>query len=146
MSKTNPLCFCLQARSINAKARVRLAYEDVFSLEVIGPVMPHSLHSLTMLLKAAQRGAFSAVLYTHEPTAVFNTSLDNASTAPNKVSKLEEAIFPVRNSIYITNQRVLSDTRLFLNTWGYAPLLVITPGSPCGLFFPQKWHRQKTSF
>ncbi|EOB05537.1 Protein downstream neighbor of son-like protein, partial [Anas platyrhynchos] len=74
----------LKARSINAKARVRLAYEDVFSLEVIGPVMPHSLHSLTMLLKAAQRGAFSAVLYTHEPTAVFNTSLDNASTAPNK--------------------------------------------------------------
>uniref|UniRef100_A0A8B9QUX2 Downstream neighbor of SON n=1 Tax=Anas platyrhynchos TaxID=8839 RepID=A0A8B9QUX2_ANAPL len=67
----------LKARSINAKARVRLAYEDVFSLEVIGPVMPHSLHSLTMLLKAAQRGAFSAVLYTHEPTAVFNTSLDN---------------------------------------------------------------------
>uniref|UniRef100_A0A8C3BLS3 DNA replication fork stabilization factor DONSON n=1 Tax=Cairina moschata TaxID=8855 RepID=A0A8C3BLS3_CAIMO len=63
----------LKARSINAKARVRLAYEDVFSLEVIGPVMPHSLHSLTMLLKAAQRGAFSAVLYTHEPTAVFSS-------------------------------------------------------------------------
>uniref|UniRef100_A0A8B9I9E6 DNA replication fork stabilization factor DONSON n=1 Tax=Anser brachyrhynchus TaxID=132585 RepID=A0A8B9I9E6_9AVES len=74
----------LKARSINAKARVHLAYEDVFSLEIIGPVMPHSLHSLTMLLKAAQRGAFSAVLYTHEPTAVFNTSLDNASTALNK--------------------------------------------------------------
>lgn len=76
--------------------------------------MPHSLHSLTMLLKAAQRGAFSAVLYTHEPTAVFNTSLENASTAPNKVSKLEEAIFPVRNSVFITNQRVPSDTRLGL--------------------------------
>ncbi|KAF1423865.1 Protein downstream neighbor of Son, partial [Spheniscus magellanicus] len=74
----------LKARSINAKARVHLAYEDIFSLEIVGPVMPHSLHSLTTLLKSAQRGAFSAVLYTHEPTAVFNTNLDNASPALNK--------------------------------------------------------------
>uniref|UniRef100_A0A8D0FEN7 DNA replication fork stabilization factor DONSON n=1 Tax=Strix occidentalis caurina TaxID=311401 RepID=A0A8D0FEN7_STROC len=66
----------LKARSLNAKARVQLAYEDIFSLEIVGPILPHSLHSLTMLLKAAQRGAFSAVLYTHEPTAVFNTHLD----------------------------------------------------------------------
>uniref|UniRef100_A0A8B9GA58 Downstream neighbor of SON n=1 Tax=Amazona collaria TaxID=241587 RepID=A0A8B9GA58_9PSIT len=65
----------LKARSINAKARVRLAYENIFSLEIVGPVMPHSLHALTMLLKAAQRGAFSGVFYTHEPTAVFNTDL-----------------------------------------------------------------------
>ncbi|NXT35211.1 DONS protein, partial [Pelecanoides urinatrix] len=71
----------LKARSINAKARVRLAYEDIFSLEIVGPVMPHSLHSLTTLLKSAQRGAFSAILYTHEPTAVFNADLDNASPA-----------------------------------------------------------------
>nr|XP_009931688.1 PREDICTED: protein downstream neighbor of Son [Opisthocomus hoazin] len=71
----------LKARSINAKARVDLAYEDVFSLEIVGPVLPHSLHSLTMLLKAAQRGAFSAALYTHEPTAVFNAQLDQASPA-----------------------------------------------------------------
>ncbi|NXL49296.1 DONS protein, partial [Podilymbus podiceps] len=74
----------LKARSINAKARVHLTYEDIFSLEIAGPVLPHSLHSLTMLLKAAQRGAFSAALYTHEPTAVFNTNLDNASPALNK--------------------------------------------------------------
>ncbi|XP_074001183.1 protein downstream neighbor of Son [Numenius arquata] len=74
----------LKARSINAKARVHLAYEDIFSLEVVGPVMPHSLHALTMLLQAAQRGAFSAVLYTHEPTAVFNTDLNAARPALNK--------------------------------------------------------------
>ncbi|NXO58583.1 DONS protein, partial [Aramus guarauna] len=74
----------LKARSINAKARVHLAYEDIFSLEIVGPVMPHSLHSLTMLLRVAQRGAFSAALYTHEPTAVFNTNLDNTSPAFNK--------------------------------------------------------------
>ncbi|NXT56079.1 DONS protein, partial [Pluvianellus socialis] len=74
----------LKARSINAKARVHSAYEDIFSLEIVGPVLPHSLHSLTTLLKAAQRGAFSAVLYTHEPTAVFNAGLDKASPALNK--------------------------------------------------------------
>ncbi|KFP03059.1 Protein downstream neighbor of Son, partial [Calypte anna] len=74
----------LKARSINAKARVHLAYENIFSLEIVGPVLPHSLHSLTMLLKSAQRGAFSAVLYTHEPTAVFNTNLNNANPALNK--------------------------------------------------------------
>ncbi|NXT01603.1 DONS protein, partial [Jacana jacana] len=74
----------LKARSINARARVHLAYEDVFSLEIVGPVMPHSLHTLTALLKAAQRGAFSAVLYTHEPTAVFNTDLDAANPALSK--------------------------------------------------------------
>ncbi|XP_026702382.1 protein downstream neighbor of Son [Athene cunicularia] len=74
----------LKARSLNAKARVHLAYEDIFSLEIVGPILPHSLHSLTMLLKAAQGGAFSAILYTHEPTAVFNTNLDAASPASNK--------------------------------------------------------------
>ncbi|NWI24941.1 DONS protein, partial [Sula dactylatra] len=80
----------LKARSINAKARVHLAYKDIFSLEIVGPVMPHSLHSLTTLLKSAQRGAFSAVLYTHEPTAVFNANLDNASPALNKESACKD--------------------------------------------------------
>uniref|UniRef100_A0A674JRN2 Downstream neighbor of SON n=1 Tax=Terrapene triunguis TaxID=2587831 RepID=A0A674JRN2_9SAUR len=62
----------LKARSINVKTPVHSRYNDIFSLEVTGPVMPHCLHTLTMLLKSAQRGAFSAVLYTHEPTALFN--------------------------------------------------------------------------
>ncbi|KFO85076.1 Protein downstream neighbor of Son, partial [Buceros rhinoceros silvestris] len=74
----------LKARSINAKARGQLAYEDIFSLEVAGPILPHSLHSLTTLLRSAQGGAFSAVLYTHEPTAVFNSQLGNASPALSK--------------------------------------------------------------
>ncbi|KAM6293359.1 protein downstream neighbor of Son [Porphyrio hochstetteri] len=74
----------LKARSISAKARVHMAYKDISSLEIVGPVMPHSLHSLTVLLQAAQRGAFSAVLYTHEPTAVFNAHLDGASPAFNE--------------------------------------------------------------
>ncbi|OXB72531.1 UNVERIFIED_CONTAM: hypothetical protein H355_003889 [Colinus virginianus] len=82
----------LKARSMNAKARVRLAYEDIFSLEIVGPVLPHSLHSLTVLLRAAQCGAFSAVLYTHEPTAVFNTNLGNASTASEKGAVSEDLL------------------------------------------------------
>lgn len=30
--------------------------------------------------------------------------------------------------------------------WGYASLLVVAPGSPCSLFFPQKWHHQNPRF
>ncbi|EMP32268.1 Protein downstream neighbor of son like protein [Chelonia mydas] len=66
----------LKARSINVKTPVHSCYNDIFSLEITGPVMPHCLHTLTMLLKSAQKGAFSAVLYTHEPTAVFNTNIE----------------------------------------------------------------------
>ncbi|NP_001088556.1 protein downstream neighbor of son homolog [Xenopus laevis] len=65
----------LKARSVNVKTRVNSGYKDQFSLEITGPIMPHSLHSLTMLLQSAQRGSFSAGLYTHEPTAVFNTPI-----------------------------------------------------------------------
>ncbi|RXM92995.1 Protein downstream neighbor of son-like [Acipenser ruthenus] len=63
----------LKARSSNVKMQVQTGYRDQFSLEITGPVMPHSLHNLTLLLKSAQQGAFSTGLYTHEPTAVFNT-------------------------------------------------------------------------
>lgn len=54
------------------KTQALSGYKDQFSLEITGPVMPHSLHSVTMLLKSSQSGSFSAGLYTHEPTAVFN--------------------------------------------------------------------------
>lgn len=138
------MCSCLQARSINAKARVQLAYEDIFSLEVVGPILPHSLHSLTMLLSCAQGGAFSAVLYTHEPTAVFNSHLGNASTALSKVRKPAETVFPVRNSIFITNHRILSDKKLSLNTWVYTQSLVITTWQ--SLSFPQKCNHGRCSF
>ncbi|XP_042314319.1 protein downstream neighbor of Son [Sceloporus undulatus] len=67
----------LKARSINIKAQVRSHYKDAFSLEIVGPIMPHSLHSLSMLLQSAQNGSFSAVCYTHEPTAVFNVDISN---------------------------------------------------------------------
>ncbi|OWK53026.1 Protein downstream neighbor of son [Lonchura striata] len=47
-------------------------FEDVFSLEVLGPVLPHALHALTLVLGPAQRGAFRALLSAHEPSAAFN--------------------------------------------------------------------------
>lgn len=62
----------LKARSINVKAQGLSEYKDQFSLEITGPIMPHCLHSMTTLLKSSQSGSFSAGLYTHEPTVVFN--------------------------------------------------------------------------
>ncbi|XP_053560523.1 protein downstream neighbor of Son [Bombina bombina] len=70
----------LKARSVNVKAQVHSTYKDQFSLEITGPIMPHSLHLLTILLKAAQSGSFSAGLYTHEPTAVFNTAINQEAS------------------------------------------------------------------
>ncbi|XP_055277045.1 protein downstream neighbor of Son [Moschus berezovskii] len=65
----------LKARSVNVKTQALSGYRDQFSLEITGPVMPHSLHSVTMLLQSSQNGSFSAGLYAHEPTAVFNICL-----------------------------------------------------------------------
>ncbi|NWW28403.1 DONS protein, partial [Falcunculus frontatus] len=62
----------LKARSVSGRARVQGGFEDVFSLEVLGPVLPHALHALTLLLGPAQRGAFRALLSPHEPSAAFN--------------------------------------------------------------------------
>ncbi|XP_006862608.1 PREDICTED: protein downstream neighbor of Son [Chrysochloris asiatica] len=62
----------LKARSVNVKTQTLSGYRDQFSLEISGPVMPHSLHCMIMLLQSSQDGSFSAGLYTHEPTAVFN--------------------------------------------------------------------------
>ncbi|KAM4862829.1 protein downstream neighbor of Son [Urocitellus parryii] len=65
----------LKARSINVKTQALSGYKDQFSMEITGPIMPHALHSMTMLLKSSQSGSFSAGLYPHEPTAVFNIHL-----------------------------------------------------------------------
>ncbi|XP_068165670.1 protein downstream neighbor of son homolog isoform X2 [Antennarius striatus] len=63
----------LKAHSVNVKSRVGCAYQNISSLEVTGPVLPSALHAITTLLKTAQKGNFSATLYTHTPTAVMNT-------------------------------------------------------------------------
>ncbi|XP_074156818.1 protein downstream neighbor of Son isoform X5 [Sminthopsis crassicaudata] len=73
----------LKARTVNVKTPIYSGYKDQFSLEITGPIMPHSLHSLTMLLKSAQKGSFSAGLYTHEPTSIFNTCTQMGKL-PNK--------------------------------------------------------------
>ncbi|XP_069492338.1 protein downstream neighbor of Son isoform X2 [Ambystoma mexicanum] len=70
----------LKARSVNVRTQVNSGYKDQFSLEITGPIMPHTLHSFTMLLKSAQKGAFSAGAYTHEPTAVFNICAKSEDT------------------------------------------------------------------
>ncbi|XP_067260662.1 protein downstream neighbor of son homolog isoform X1 [Chanodichthys erythropterus] len=72
----------LKARTVNVKTQVRTGYQDVCSLEVTGPIMPHTLHALTQLLRPAQRGEFSVGLYTHEPTAVLNVPISQSSEPP----------------------------------------------------------------
>ncbi|KAL7845910.1 hypothetical protein AOLI_G00241020 [Acnodon oligacanthus] len=69
----------LKARSVNVKTQVRTGYQDVCSLEVTGPIMPHALHALTQLLKPAQKGGFSVSLYTHEPSVVLNVPVTKLS-------------------------------------------------------------------
>lgn len=63
----------LKARSGNVKSQVGSTYQNISSLEVTGPILPSTLHTITMLLRPAQKGNFSATLYTHAPTAVMNT-------------------------------------------------------------------------
>lgn len=75
----------VQARSINVKTQVRTGYQDMCSLEVTGPVMPHALHTLTQLLKPAQKGGFSMALYTHEPSAVLNVPVTRQSEPDQQV-------------------------------------------------------------
>lgn len=75
----------IQARSVKVKTQVRTGYQDVCSLEVTGPIMPHALHTLTQLLKPAQRGGFSVALYTHEPSAVLNVPVSKPSESDTQV-------------------------------------------------------------
>ncbi|KAM4560161.1 protein downstream neighbor of son homolog [Odontesthes bonariensis] len=62
----------LKGRSVNVKSQVGSTYQNISSLEITGPVLPSSLHAITTLLRPAQKGNFSAALYTHAPTAVMN--------------------------------------------------------------------------
>ncbi|XP_004645390.1 protein downstream neighbor of Son [Octodon degus] len=77
----------LKARSINVKTQALAGYQDQFSLEITGPIMPHALHSITRLLKLSQSGSFSAGLYPHEPTAVFNICLSLDKVVDKEVNK-----------------------------------------------------------
>ncbi|XP_041066954.1 protein downstream neighbor of son homolog [Carcharodon carcharias] len=65
----------LKARSINVRTQNHSGMMESHSLEITGPIMPHSLHSLTLMLKSAQKGRFTASFLTHEPTSVFNVAL-----------------------------------------------------------------------
>ncbi|XP_035005636.1 protein downstream neighbor of son homolog [Hippoglossus stenolepis] len=62
----------LKARSVNVKCQVGSTFQNISSLEITGPILPSSLHTITNLLRPSQKGNFSATLYTHAPTAVMN--------------------------------------------------------------------------
>ncbi|XP_049608955.1 protein downstream neighbor of son homolog isoform X2 [Syngnathus scovelli] len=62
----------LKARCVNVKSQVGTAYQNISSMEITGPILPSSLHAITTLLRPAQKGNFSATLYTHAPTAILN--------------------------------------------------------------------------
>lgn len=81
----------LKARSVNVKTQAFSGYKDQFSLEITGPVMPHSLHSVAMLLRSSQNGSFCAGLYPHEPTAVFNICLPMSKKLDKEVIHKELA-------------------------------------------------------
>ncbi|XP_060754611.1 protein downstream neighbor of son homolog isoform X2 [Neoarius graeffei] len=80
----------LKARSVNVKTQVRTGYQDVFSLEVTGPIMPHALHTLTQLLRPAQKGSFSMALYTHEPSAVLNVPVTTKPSESDRQTNVLE--------------------------------------------------------
>lgn len=82
---------------MTVKTQVQNGYQDMFSLEVSGPVMPHTLHGLSQLLRIAQRGRFSVGLYTHESTAVLNTSLGSPrmDTQQVKVQRMSHKVLAI---------------------------------------------------
>ena len=47
--------------------------QEVSSLEVTGPIMPHNIHDLCALLSTTQDGAFHMALSNHDATAPFTT-------------------------------------------------------------------------
>ncbi|XP_012997467.1 protein downstream neighbor of Son isoform X2 [Cavia porcellus] len=81
----------LKARSVNVKTQASTGYQDQFSLEITGPIMPHTLHYLTSLLRSSQSGSFSAGLYPHEPTTVFNICLSVDKVPTKEVANKELA-------------------------------------------------------
>ncbi|XP_069377248.1 protein downstream neighbor of son homolog [Paralichthys olivaceus] len=78
----------LKARSVNVKSQVGSTFQNISSLEITGPILPSSLHTITTLLRPAQKGNYSATLYTHAPTAVMNisTTKQHSANCPVDVS------------------------------------------------------------
>ncbi|XP_028255095.1 protein downstream neighbor of son homolog [Parambassis ranga] len=75
----------LKARSVNVKSQVGSTYKNISSLEITGPILPSSFHTITNLLRPAQKGNFSASLYTHTPTAVMNIHANKQQVAGGSV-------------------------------------------------------------
>ncbi|XP_072178624.1 protein downstream neighbor of Son-like [Diadema setosum] len=73
-----------------------LALQEVSTLEVTGPIMPHNIHDLCTLLRTTQEGAFHVAFSNHEATAAFTASsnvlsgdsLDAESKSADTLQKL----------------------------------------------------------
>ncbi|RVE75013.1 hypothetical protein OJAV_G00012760 [Oryzias javanicus] len=76
----------LKSRSVNVKNQVKSGFQNLSSLEITGPVLPSSLHAIIGLLRSAQKGNFSASLYTHAPTAVMNVNAFEHKDTPVDLS------------------------------------------------------------
>ncbi|CAN9498084.1 unnamed protein product [Ophioblennius macclurei] len=72
----------LKSRCVNVKSQMDFSYNNVSSLEITGPVLPSSLHTITKLLQRAQKGNFWSILSTHIPTAVLNTHSSQLQGGP----------------------------------------------------------------
>ncbi|KAF6737345.1 downstream neighbor of son-like protein [Oryzias melastigma] len=78
----------LKSRSVNVKNQVKSGFQNLSSLEIAGPVLPSSLHAIIGLLRSAQKGNFSASLYTHTPTAVMNVNAFERKDTPVDLSDI----------------------------------------------------------
>lgn len=60
--------------------------QDIYTLEVSGPILPHNVDFLLNLIAESQEGQFFATFQHHEPTASFT----KASFSTSKVSDHNE--------------------------------------------------------
>ena len=53
--------------------------QDIHTLEVSGPILPHNVDLLVNLMGESQEGQFFAAFHHHEPTAAFTTASNSMS-------------------------------------------------------------------
>ncbi|KAM4710840.1 protein downstream neighbor of son homolog [Anableps anableps] len=111
----------LKGRSINVKNLVDCTYQNISSLELTGPILPSSLYAITALLQTAQKGNFSAALYTHTPTAVMN--IETCREPCNKaVGNLADCGLPPASINHLQQPSTLGKTALThitMNNYSY---------------------------
>ncbi|NWI72382.1 DONS protein, partial [Dryoscopus gambensis] len=92
----------LKARSVSGRARVPGGFEDVFSLEVLGPVLPHALHALARVLGPAQRNARSVCVPSQEAV---HPDLPACGLHPKTVDQLSQCPTLGKSSIRLLEMK-----------------------------------------